>query len=197
MGILYSEYERRNAPLGETTSRDFDTFDESPEFYYLVHQNTLEKLEGITSIESPKYVYAHLGAPHEPYVLARDGSFVGDQNQSGDPYINQLVYVNNRITRILENILRESAVPPIIVLESDHGYDPKDKDSRLRNLMAFYVPEEIRANLYPTMTPVNSFRLVLNYLDGGNRPLLPDYSFFSPEIGTQDFEVIPNTCRSE
>jgi hypothetical protein len=81
------------------------------------------------------------------------------------------------------------------VLESDHGIDPNDKNTRMKNFMAFYVPSEIRDQLYPTMTPVNSFRLVLNYLDGGNRPLIPDLSFYSPNVGEVDFELVENTCQ--
>lgn len=195
MGILYSEFSERFAPSGQTEPVDFDTFDESAEYYYLVHRNTLDKLDTVAQLKSPKYVYAHLGAPHEPYVLAQDGSFALEAKHPGDPYINQLIYVNKRITKIIETILRESGTPPIIILESDHGYDPIDKNSRLKNLMAVYAPEEIRDQLYSTMTPINSFRIVLNYLDGGNRPILSDYSFFSPDIGKIDFEVIPNRCQ--
>lgn len=195
MGILYTEYSKRFISSGQSNPINLDTFDESAEYYYLVHRNTLDKLDTVAQLKSPKYVYAHLGAPHEPYVLAQDGSFALGTKHSGDPYINQLIYVNKRITKIVETILRESKIPPIIILESDHGYDPKDKNTRLKNLMAFYAPEEIRNQLYPTMTPINSFRIVLNYLDGGSRPLLRDYSFFSPDMGKVDFELVPNQCQ--
>ena len=66
--------------------------------------------------------------------------------------------------------------------------------SALKNIMAYYMPDKMRAQLYPTISPVNSFRLVFDGLGYADLPLLKDYSFFSPEPGKYPFEVIPNNC---
>ena len=65
-----------------------NSFDESAEFYYLVNRNTQDNLDEVTSIASPKYVYAHLGAPHEPYVFAADGSYIPNGSQVPDAMLN-------------------------------------------------------------------------------------------------------------
>ncbi len=46
-------------------------------------------------------------------------------------------------------------------------------------LSAYYLPEAGRKMLYPAITPVNSFRVVLDSSFGAGLPLLPDRSFFS------------------
>ena len=46
-------------------------------------------------------------------------------------------------------------------------------------LNAIYVPAEIRKFLYPGLTPVNSFRIILDHCFGQSLELLPDKSYFS------------------
>lgn len=72
-------------------------------------------------------------------------------------------------------ILEDSSVPPIIVLQSDHGAEP------MRNaiLAATYLPDSGAANLYPSMSSVNTFRVVFNTYFGTDLPLLPDISYSS------------------
>jgi hypothetical protein len=48
------------------------------------------------------------------------------------------------------------------------------------NLSCYYVPDEVRKKLYPTITPVNSFRIILSTLFGADLPNLPDRSWYSP-----------------
>jgi hypothetical protein len=46
-------------------------------------------------------------------------------------------------------------------------------------LAAYRVPDDIRKSLYPSITPVNSFRIVLSALFGEDLPKLPDRSYYS------------------
>jgi hypothetical protein len=50
---------------------------------------------------------------------------------------------------------------------------------RLGILNAYLLPGIDPALIYPTITPVNSFRLVVNQYFGADLPLLPDRSFYS------------------
>ncbi len=183
----------RNKPA-KNESIPFDEFDESPEYFYQVHLNALDVMEDVTNIESPKFVYGHIAFPHDPYVFSASGENVIDKPVKGDPYIAQTKYANTRFTRIIRKIIENSAVPPIIILESDHGYGPNDPDTRLKNMMAFYAPESVTDAVYDTITPVNSFRLVFSKVFSADLPLLPDYSFFSPELEKKDFNVMPSSC---
>jgi hypothetical protein len=46
-------------------------------------------------------------------------------------------------------------------------------------LNAYLVPPQTKAKLYPGISPVNSFRVILDSLYGGNFPLLPDRSYYA------------------
>jgi len=44
---------------------------------------------------------------------------------------------------------------------------------------AYYLPRGGTSKLYPTITPVNTFRIILNYYFGMNYKVLEDKSYFS------------------
>jgi hypothetical protein len=73
------------------------------------------------------------------------------------------------------------------VIQGDHGPGSRldwevpersDLRERMGILNAYYAPLAERA-LYPSITPVNSFRVVLNQYFGFDLPLLPDRSYLS------------------
>jgi hypothetical protein len=60
-------------------------------------------------------------------------------------------------------------------------------------LNAYYLPQGAD-QLYPSISPVNSFRLVFNSYFGTNFPLLEDVSYQSQPAGVYNLKVIPNSC---
>ena len=167
------------------------------------HLYALGKLSEIPQIEGPTFTFLHLLLPHLPYVFERDGSVrrdvapklhfnegflqrMGEDLGDKSLYVDQLVYLNSRLIEVIDAILAESPYPPIIIIQGDHGTSSTaDDDSgplpreRLAILNAYYVPDQVRAQLYPGITPVNSFRLILSTLFGVDSPALPDLSFYS------------------
>src|SRR5204863_650879 len=103
-------------------------------------------------------------------------------------YIGQLQYVNRRTLGAIDAILRGSRRKPIIIIQGDHGsrmnldWDSLEKTD-LREpysiLNAYLVPADVRKYLYDTITPVNSFRILLTHAFGADYPKLPDRSFYS------------------
>ncbi len=137
--------------------------------YDLINYN-FAQLEQLPHSESPKFVYAHFVAPHFPYVFAPDGSF--EYTPTNAPgYVNEIKYIDQRVLEVIRNIIQTSKVPPIILLQSDHGLA---EEVRNANLMAYYLPNGGDKALYPSITPVNSFRIVFNQYFGANYPLLKD-----------------------
>ena len=153
--------------------------------------------------DRPRFVYAHLLSPHPPYVFRSDGSAVESDRPADldNPashevtgYAEQAVFIAQEIHRVTRIIRNRSAQPPMILLQSDHGSgllppaagsvgsaeaDERSwHESRYANLMAFDVPPSVRSRLYPTITPVNAFRVVLDGFFGTELGLLPDRNYW-------------------
>src|SRR3990172_2093939 len=77
-------------------------------------------LEEAADVPGPKLVFAHIRIPHDPYLFARDGRFLPDQTAHNPGYPDQVLYVNSRMLPIIDRILQQTEVPPIIVLQGDH-----------------------------------------------------------------------------
>lgn len=150
---------------------------------------TLDQLEQMPSTPGPKFVFAHIVSPHPPFVFGPEGQEALPGVPSKVSYINQVSYLNERVEDIVKQILANSDVPPIIIIQGDHGSSDSVTHNRLKILNAYYLPGRGNANLYPGISPVNTFRIVLNMYFGGNLPLLEDLSYFS--AFEYDYEFTP------
>jgi hypothetical protein len=147
----------------------------------------LDRLAGLDS-DRPRFILAHITIPHEPYVFAADGSYVtAEQARSrtrAENVANQIRYANERLTGIVDAFLdRPADEQPVIILQADEGTHPVNYDinqgaydwstapdvelaEKLRILSAWYVPDRVDVQPWPTMTPVNTFRLLLDAIVG-------------------------------
>lgn len=152
-------------------------------------QNILNQLTQLDTVKGPKFVFAHLMIPHPPYLFREDGSIETDsryyREALGQPvneelylegYRRQVIFLEQPLLEIVDQILQNSDVEPIIIIQGDHGI--RD-ENRLDILNAIYLPENFQGELYPSITPVNTFRLVLNGIFNTSYGLLPDLSFYS------------------
>jgi hypothetical protein len=179
--------------------------------------------------EGPMFVLAHIMAPHHPFLYDRNGNrpdiskrdFGKADHLAEDVrgYGDQVHYLNTRLEPLIEQILANSTVPPIIVLQGDHGLritlfaNKQVKQTGLEDaclgeslpiLNAMYLPgAKGPAAFHNSISPVNTFRLILDTYFGGNLGLLEDRSFFpvmNKKTKMRDFiEVteLQNTCSSE
>lgn len=134
---------------------------------------TLDHLGEVTAMEGPKFVFAHIMAPHAPFVVGPDGEHVevADFYNYEDEqfYLGQYIYITQEITRIIDDLLEESATEPLIIIQSDHG--PRWVDGWEQILNAYYLPDDGRELLYDSISPVDTFRLIFNhYFDAGVGP---------------------------
>jgi hypothetical protein len=150
----------------------------------------LGQLDNMPAVPGPKFVYAHIIAPHEPFVLAPDGHYLLTSDPSG--YTNGVTYLDQRISGLVANLIEQSKVPPIIILQGDHGWGDVE---HMTILNAYYLPGKGKATLYAKISPVNSFRIVLNEYFGGKYPLLEDKSYLSQFNTPYDFSTVPNSCE--
>lgn len=162
----------------------------------------ISKLEDIIGTDGPKFIFYHNLLTHVPYIFAENGKYVPRAVETTrswkENYINQLKYTNKLLKQLIEAILKDSKNPPIIILQSDEGPYPErlraDKDNfkfreatkdelkeKFGILNAYYLPEIETSNLYSEITPVNTFRVILNEYFGEQLPLLEDINYAQTE----------------
>jgi hypothetical protein len=89
----------------------------------------------------------------------------------------------------VDGVLERSPSPPVIIVQGDEGPYPEGTEGvdynwsrlsvrllrqRTGILNAYHLPGDHAAQLYPDISPVNSFRVVFNTYLGTHLPLLPD-----------------------
>jgi hypothetical protein len=151
-----------------------------------------DQLDQSPSLPSPKFVFVHILAPHSyPFIFNADGAF--ELSSSVDPALgNELLFLNKRTIEAVQAILAGSKNPPVIIIQGDHGLDT---EVRMANLIAYYFPNGGDSVLYPTITPVNSFRPVFDTYFGQKLPLLPDKSYYSPYEDMFNFTEVLYPCE--
>jgi hypothetical protein len=110
-------------------------------------------------------------------------------------YVAQLKYIDNKALKAIDAILANSKKPPVIILQSDHGVRWKfgsegeinDYRTHFGILNAYHFPDGDYSQLYESISPVNSFRVVLNRYFGANIKLLEDRSYSSTDKQPFDF----------
>jgi hypothetical protein len=154
------------------------------------------QLRRVATAPGPKFVFAHILLPHDPYVFKADGSPVAAAEEKTAPerqlYAGQLAFANSQIKEIVGYLLAgPEETRPIVIIEGDEGplmcqridcvmSTPEYLRIRLGNLVAMYLPgvEEV---LPDTFTSVNTFRVVLREYFGAELEPLPDRSFTWPD----------------
>ena len=166
------------------------------------------------SFDSPFFVFAHIMSPHPPYLFGPNGEPSNPEflaigaaswdNKSG--YVNQVQYINKKIIETVDKILLESDSAPVIIIQGDHGTPTQlgggglrwnninDDSIRERTSIfnAYYFPNINSEIIYDGITPVNSFRIVLNHYLNGNYELLEDKIYFSTYSDMLNFTDVTN-----
>lgn len=168
--------------------------------FYEHYQQTfyiLDELQNIPDREEPTFVFAHLLVPHPPYVFTPTGEFLwlGHEKRG---YQANVEFIDSHIVPVVENIIKKSDIPPIIIIMGDHGPsgDMVSPAMRMAILNAYYVNEAAKEDLYESITPVNSFRVIFNNYFNRELPLLEDISYHAYTMKKMTPEnIIENTCK--
>jgi hypothetical protein len=169
----------------------------------------LDRLPGVAAVQGPTFTFAHLLAPHPPFVFGPNGEDVSPRWETrqdgrierthaerfGTPeyfragYHDESAFLTASVERAVERILASSPEPPIIVLQSDHGswlrYHPDDAEKtdlreRFGILNCIYTAGRKVPGLTDSMTSINTFRVLLREIIGADLPPLEERNYFSP-----------------
>ena len=157
-------------------------------------------MSDIPSIEEPTFAFIHFILPHGPFIFDRDGNltlFKPSIFREQDPalqehlgYLEQLIFINKKFEAVVDELLSKSDVPPIIILQADHGphwvplqgggelTEETIVKERMKILNAYFLPDNGKQLLYESVTPVNSFRIVFNLYFDTDYELLEDESYY-------------------
>jgi hypothetical protein len=168
---------------------------------------TLDHLPDFVSKEKPVFVFAHILAPHPPFVFGPSGNPIqpnrryaigdgsefikrgGDKEEYKKNYVGELQYINHKLKQTIDRILTTSRKPPVIILQSDHGsrmhldWEELDKTNlkeAFSILSAVFLPPKFRTEPTVAMTPVNNFRMLFNLLFNTRFEILPNKSYYAP-----------------
>ena len=162
-------------------------------------------IKNIAAMPGSKYVYIHLILPHPPFVWGPDGTHTDPANywdakklypagKFAIGYTNQMTFLNRKLLEMIDTIQSESKTQPIIILQGDHGPWIQPNPQHFFILNAYYLPGH-NDQLYPQISPVNSFRYVFNNYFGAKYDMLPDITYFSPTPKLYNFSVVNNPCK--
>lgn len=172
----------------------------------------LGAMPGFEKITGPKFIFAHIVSPHPPFVFGPNGEEAQGTGLSPNPedivwdaeskqhYVDQITFLNKEVEAMVDQILATSATPPIIVLQGDHGpWSTVGEDrgnnrfyrERMRIFNVYHLPGDGQDNLYESITPVNTFRLIFSAYFGGDFQLLEDKNYFSNSVRSAFYPKTP------
>lgn len=183
---------------------------------------TIPTLEGIAQ---PSFYLVHIVAPHPPFVMAADGSFTnlsgrflysdgnhflrdgGTMAEYFSGYRDQLHAITEKTKRAIDSLLTVRADnPPVIIIQGDHGPGSKldwytlgntDVTERLPILYAVYTPPTDTLPLYNSITPVNTFRVLLDHYFDAELGLLEDRAYYSTWLHPYVFYDVTAAVRDQ
>jgi hypothetical protein len=164
-----------------------------------------DRMDDIARMPEPTFAYIHVISPHPPFVFGPNGEHTypadfWNEERKYPPglyakgYQNQLTFLNRKMLEALDTLISESETPPIIILQGDHGPWLQSGSKRFQILNAYHLPGSAD-KLYPSISPVNTFRLVFDEYFGGKYDMLEDVSYFSPVPKLYQFSKSPNLCQ--
>jgi hypothetical protein len=137
-----------------------------------------------TQANQPKFVFGHILMPHSPFYFDRNGNSTGQltgiYNAANEKnlYLEQLIYTNTWVDSLINATNRPFPRPRVVIIEGDHGFrdDPPNvtPEMHFMNLNTWYFSDKDYSILYDSLSPVNTFRIVLNKYFRANLPLLKD-----------------------
>lgn len=180
----------------------FDYFGGITESRKDINTSFLNLHNAIIETAHPKFVFAHIMCPHPPFVFESNGEkphllkILFNWENKSTRYVNQVSYLNKIVLSFVDTILANSKTRPIVLLQGDHGamfintsiLDTKAvPDSiflkyQFMIFNAYLVPDQIRKQLYSTISPVNSFRIITNNLFLSQLKLLPDKNYYASHL---------------
>ena len=160
-------------------------------------------LRGVTLARrfgQPVFVIAHVISPHPPYTVDRDCRSPPRKRS----YKGQIECLNRRVLATVRELIEKSDVPPVIILQGDHGTKslgfndwPSAAEvpaaaarERFGAFGAYYLPDGGAEAFGDTVTVVNVLGNVLRHYFDARLPREPDALYVSVDRRPYDFRRV-------
>jgi hypothetical protein len=171
----------------------------------------------------PKFVFAHILAPHPPFVFTAGGqpmriqkgfgyfdgsdflANAGDASVYRKGYVNQYQWVSGQVLAVVDAILQQSkGSKPIVVLQGDHGSKlgldqndlaKTDVQECFSAFGAYLTNENMRSKLGDDTTPLRAIRAIFEEVAGTSLGSFDDRSYYSPFVNPLEFTNVTNRLR--
>ena len=149
----------------------------------------------------PFFVFAHVLSPHTPNRYNKDcrrrddvewnlGLKMYRSPKVVEGYLTDITCINKELLVGIDDILARDTSDPVIIIQADHGAPIGESDSREKDLLAHFAilnvirfPAGCGGQFYPSVSAVNTFRMVFSCIEEELVPLLPDRYFSRTENG--------------
>jgi hypothetical protein len=171
-------------------------------------RRTLSAIAQIPKIPGPVFTFTHLPLPHDPYVFDRDcrpaPNEVRGTAAKSLAYVEQIQCLNRMVLDMVTTLLRTSEIPPIILLQGDHGSKMLQFDQaetaekitlaaakeRVGAFGAYYLPDQGSLTFGDTVTIVNVMGNVLRFYVGAALDPEPDDMYLSVDRAPYGFRRV-------
>jgi hypothetical protein len=171
-------------------------------------RRTFAGLARVPEMPGAVFAFAHVLSPHKPFTFDRDCrplSTLPASSKRPKPYVDQIECLDRMVLSLVTTLQRESDVPPVIVLQGDHGtaepaFDsaatveaipPEAAHERFGAFGAYYLPDGGAAAMGDSVTVVNVLGDVLRYYLAADLPRERDDMYLSTYTSPYEFKRAP------
>jgi hypothetical protein len=195
--------------LNKTSLLKFVNWETSP----LVRRHVERVFAGMSQVPKvpgPVFTFAHVMSPHSPYLFDRNcrptpsESAASRAKHVGPSYVGQIQCINRMVLDLVGTVLRTSEIPPVILLQGDHGsktllpYKDRTPEAitlaaakeRLGAFGAYYLPDHGSEVFGDSVTVVNVMGNVLRHYVGADLDRQPDDLYLSTHNAPYAFKRV-------
>jgi hypothetical protein len=157
--------------------------------------HTFAGLSRVPAIPGPVFAFAHVISPHKPFTFDEHCRSLGagPARKVGGGYVRQIECLDRMVLQLVTTLLRDSDVPPVILLQGDHGTSTPAFDGAATNdeipaaaarerfaaFGAYYLPGAGHDVMGDSVTVVNVLGNVLRAYFAADLPRQSDAMFLS------------------
>jgi hypothetical protein len=173
-------------------------------------RRTFAGIARMPEVPGPVFTFAHVLNPHGPYLFDRACRPAPPRPRGGGSqavaaaYVEQVQCLDRMVLELVTGLLRGSDLPPIILLQGDHGSKSLHFDTardvgqislaaakeRVGAFGAYYLPGPGRGAFEDSVTVVNVMGNVLRSYFGATLPPEPDDMYLSVDAAPLAFKRV-------